>query len=89
MGWIDAMALASGLPDPISFSPTPLWLLLIGALALSAIGIAIVGTRLLFSLALWERVGVRAFLARKTRQSGNVPPVEPGHVLPHGVNRGH
>jgi hypothetical protein len=45
MGWIDTMALATGLPDPISMSPTPLWLLLVGTLALSAVGIA--------SLALW------------------------------------
>jgi hypothetical protein len=47
MGWIDATALASGLPDPISISPTPLWLLLVGALVLSAVGIAL--------LAIWGR----------------------------------
>jgi hypothetical protein len=46
MGWIDAMALASGLPDPISISSTPLWLLLVGMLAVSAVGIA--------ALAVWE-----------------------------------
>jgi hypothetical protein len=44
MGWIDAMALATGLPDPIS--PTPLRLLLVLTLALSAVGIA--------SLVLWR-----------------------------------
>jgi hypothetical protein len=89
MGWIDAMALASGLPDPISFSPTPLWLLLIGTLTLSAVGIVIARTPSVFTLALWEAVGVRALLARKTRHPGNVPPREPGHILRHGVSRGH
>jgi hypothetical protein len=47
MGWIDAMALATGIPDPISISPTPFWLLLVGTLVLSAVGIAALG--------LWER----------------------------------
>jgi len=89
MGWIDAMALATGLPDPISISPTPLLLLLVGTLALSAVGIVIARTPFVFTLAFWGRVKVRAFLTRKTRHPGNVLPREPGHVLPHGVSRGH
>jgi hypothetical protein len=47
MGWIDAMALTTGIPDPISISPTPLWLFLVGTLVLSAVAIA--------ALALWGR----------------------------------
>jgi hypothetical protein len=88
MGWIDAMALATGLPDCIAISSTPLWLLLVGTLTLSAVGIAIARTPLVFFLALWERVGVRALVARKTRQPGDVPPPDTGDVLRRGVSRG-
>jgi len=87
MGSIDAMALATGVPDPISISLAPLWLLLVGTLVLSAVGIAIARAPLVFFLALWGRVGVRALANRNTRQPGDIPTPERGDVLRRGVNR--
>ena len=72
MGCIDTMALASALPDPISISPQGLSLLLLGVLAICALGIGIAPTRLASSVAIWQRDEVRSPVARSTHQRADL-----------------
>lgn len=76
MGCVDPMALASALPDPISISPQGLSLVLLGILAICALGIGIAATALGGPcVAIRERDEVRPLVARS--------PDQPAHLVQH------
>ena len=66
MGGIDAMALASAVPDPISASSFGLWLLLICMLAACALAIGSAGLSALSPSAGCARRNVSALVVRGT-----------------------
>ncbi len=83
MGGIDAMTLASALPDPISASGLEICLLLTGALAICALAIATASMCRVSFLATSQAREMKALLVHSTHQrTGAAQPVTapPTHV---------